>query len=63
MVKRELPDYRRFTVAVKLNRAELAALDRVSDTERLPRAQVVRRLIWQAAQQVNTAQADLAVRP
>ena len=45
------PDYRRYTVAVKLNREEREALRRLVVAERLPAAQVVRRLIWQAAQQ------------
>jgi hypothetical protein len=45
----QVPDYRRFTVAVKLNREELAALKRLTEAERFPAAQVLRRLIWSAA--------------
>jgi hypothetical protein len=63
MIERKLPDERRFTVAVKLNRAELTALDRVTDAERLNRAQVVRRLIWQAAQQTTAPAGAQEVRP
>lgn len=48
----QVPDYRRFTVAVKLNGEELEALKRLTEAERLPAAQVVRRLIWSAAQTV-----------
>lgn len=51
--EQQLPDPRRFTVAVKLNRAELAALDRVGSIEHLPRSQVVRRLIWREAQHIT----------
>ena len=63
MINGKTPDYRRFTVATKLNREELDALRRLSTAERLAAAQVVRRLIWQAAQQVNTAAASEGVRP
>ena len=45
----EVPDYRRFTFAVKLNREERDALRALSRAERLPMSQVVRRLIWKAA--------------
>lgn len=44
-----VPDYRRFTLVVKLNREERDALRRLAARERLASAQVVRRLIWQAA--------------
>lgn len=44
-----VPDYRRFTLAVKLNHVEREALRKLSTQEHLPMAQVVRRLIWQAA--------------
>ena len=47
-----VPDYRRFVVAVKLNGEEKAALRKLARAERLPMAQVVRRLIWQAAQEM-----------
>ena len=50
MQTNRIPDYRRFTVAVKLNGEELDALRRLTYAERLPAAQVVRRLIWDAAQ-------------
>jgi len=54
--KTKTPDYRRFVVQTKLNRAELEALHRLSDAERLPAAQVMRRLIWREAQNLPPAQ-------
>jgi hypothetical protein len=54
--KTKTPDYRRFVVQTKLNSAELEALHRLSDAERLPAAQVVRRLIWREAQQLPPEQ-------
>jgi hypothetical protein len=52
----QVPDYRRFSVVVKLNREELDALKRLTEAERLPAAQVVRRLIWNAANGQPTPQ-------
>lgn len=49
-----LPRDRRFVVAVKLNYAEREALRRLSEAERLPMAQCVRRLIWLAAQEKDS---------
>lgn len=43
-----VPDYRRFTLVVKLNRAEREALRALAAREHLPSATLVRRLIWQA---------------
>lgn len=42
------PNSRHLTVSVKLDRDELAALQRLMDVERLPASQVLRRLIWTA---------------
>lgn len=44
------PDYRRYVVATKLNREEKAALQQLAQAERLPYAQLMRRLIWKAAE-------------
>jgi len=41
---------RRYTVAAKLNREERDALRQLVQSERLPAAQIVRRLIWKAAE-------------
>jgi len=41
---------RRFVVTTKLDNEELAALRRLAQNERLPVAQVMRRLIWREAQ-------------
>jgi len=48
-------DPRRFTVATKLNREELQALQRLTEQERLPAAQILRRLIWRAAEECRGA--------
>ncbi len=45
------PSDRRFTLAVKLSAEEREALRKLVRAERLPAAQVVRRLIWHAAQE------------
>jgi hypothetical protein len=45
----KLPDQRRHTLTVKLSGEEMAALRHLATVERLPLAQVVRRLIWRAA--------------
>jgi hypothetical protein len=58
----QVPDYRRFTVAVKLNREEREALRCLVETERLPAAQVVRRLIWNAARGTSAPAPREAVR-
>lgn len=44
-----ISDYRRFPVQLKLNKEERDALLRLAKHERLAMAQLVRRLIWQAA--------------
>lgn len=50
-----VPDYRRFTVAVKINQEEREALLRLAQSERLPVAQVIRRLIWRAAKSKDSS--------
>jgi hypothetical protein len=58
-----MSDERRFVVTTKLNRAELEALRRLSDVERLPYAQVMRRLIWREAQHLTPVPAHDGARP
>lgn len=54
----EIPEVRRFTIAVRLSREERQALKQLAHAERLPMAQVLRRLIWQAAQSAQDRQAQ-----
>ena len=53
-----VPDYRRFTVQVKPNSEERAALKRLAESERLPVAQVLRRLVWREAQKLPQLQGE-----
>lgn len=55
MIDRILKD-RRYVVATKLNREELDALTRLANAERLPIAQIMRRLIWIEAQRLPNSQ-------